>query len=205
MCASNLIHLLHSATNVGLKQLVSKSGNSDKHRAWCVTSHGNTALWWLREFHSQEKKPCCSFTTGLTRLLPCTGASRTASWLFETWFGAAGGGRDGHSSVHSREGREGNVTGFTTAPRAAACAHAGSVGIKRRRDENYGKRGNRVTDRGNTMNGMSKNHFWRISISRSTDSSAGTSCLTMKLGMWFLYLSRVGIYMKSNPCATHGI
>lgn len=62
------------------------------------------------------KKPCCSFRTGLTRLLPCTGASRAASWLFETWFGAAGGGRDGHSSVHSGEGREGNVTGFTTAP-----------------------------------------------------------------------------------------
>lgn len=133
----------------------------------------------------RNKNPCCSFTTVLTRLLPCTGASRTASWLFETWFGAAGGGRDGHSAVHSREGREGNVTGFTTAPGAAPCAHAGSVGVKQRRGEKYGKRGNRVTDRGNTMNGTSKNQFWSISISRSTDASAGTSYLTLKLGMWF--------------------
>lgn len=110
--AHNLIHLLHSATNVVSKQLLSKSGNSDKqaqalvcHQSWKYCPCGGQGHFILR------KKNLMLFYSCLTRLLPCTGASRTASWLFETWFGAAGGGRDGHSSVHSREGREGNVTG----------------------------------------------------------------------------------------------
>ena len=138
-------------------------------------------------FHHAFSKTCCTFTAGLTRLLPCTGASRTASWLFETWFGAAGGGRDGHSSVHSREGREGNVTCFTTVLWAPTCTHTGSVGFKQTRHEKHGKRGNRVTARWNKMNGMFKTSFEGDSMSRSTDRSAGTPYFTLKVGTWFAF------------------
>lgn len=38
------------------------------------------------------------------------------------------------------------------------CTHW-ECGVKQRRGEKYGKRGNGVTDRGNKTNGMSKNQF----------------------------------------------
>lgn len=142
--AGNLICLLHLATDVVLKQLVSKSRviQISRHIPWCMTLVMEIfPLLWLREFNLCEKKTCCAFTTGSTRLLPCTGASRTASWLFETWFGAAGGGRDGHSSVHSGGGREGNVTCFTSALRVRACTHTGSVRFEHRKHEKHGKSG----------------------------------------------------------------
>lgn len=134
--AGNLICSSHLATNVALKQLVSKSRGIQMSRCALVydtpfTGCGGNFLC--------RKKPCCTFTTGLTRLLPCTGASRTASWLFETRFGAAGGGRDGHSSVHSGGGREGNVTRFTTALRVPPHIRIGSVGFEQRRHVKHRK------------------------------------------------------------------
>lgn len=113
-----LIYLLHLTTTVVSKQLVPKSMRiqSSRHKLCCVTLVTEIIPLPVAEGISfPGKKPLLHFYDWLTRLLPCTGASRTASWLFETWFAAAGGGRDGHSSVHSREGRDGNVTRFTTA------------------------------------------------------------------------------------------
>lgn len=61
--AGNLICLLHLATDVVLKQLVSKSRviQMSRHIPWCMTLVMEIfPLLWLRELNLCEKKTCCT-------------------------------------------------------------------------------------------------------------------------------------------------
>lgn len=176
-----MILFFHAGDLMVLKQLVSKSGGIQTSRCALVydtplIGHGGNFLC--------RKKPCCAFTTALTRLLPCTGASRTASWLFETRFGAAGGGRDGHSSVHSGEGREGNVTRFTTVLWFPPRTHIGSVVFEQSRHVKHSK------DR--KRHGEKEQNEWHVQKTVLEDSL----CLSQTICVLRQYTSHLGLATK---------